>query len=167
MKPIKNFGRFLVENTLFEPGTFEALLKDAISKTPPEPLYVEKQLALGTIAHMRMIAKKMDLHVIVIDSATIEDSGKSIGRFLLDEPTTKTLVIFDNIETASEKTINFIESVAQERKVNGQEVSELYVFAEVHLIDKMIANYKNDTIRSFYDTQAAHTQVKPVSKDTI
>jgi hypothetical protein len=167
MKPIKNFGRFLVENTLFDPGTFEALLKNAISKTPPEPLYVEKQLSLGTISHMRMIAKKIDLPALVIDSAAIEDGGKSIGRFLLDEPASKTLVIFDNIEMANEKTIDFIESVAQERKINGQEVSELYVFAEVHLIDKMTANYKNDTIRSFYDTQAAHTQVKPISKDTI
>lgn len=167
MKPIKNFGRFLVENTLFEPGTFEALLKDAITKTPPPPIYVEKQLALGTIAHMRMIAKKLGLHVMVIDCATIEDSGKSIGRFLLEEPTEKTLVIFDNVELANEKTADFIDAITQERKVNGSDLSDLYIFSDVHLIDKMTGHYKNDTIKSFYDTQAAHTQVKPISKDTI
>ena len=167
MKPIKNFGRFLVENTLFEPGTFETMLKDAMSKERPEPLYIEKQLALGTIAHMRMIAKKLGLHVMVIDSASIEDGGKSIGTFLLDEPAEKTLVIFDNMEMASEKTINFIEILTEDRTINGREVSDLYIFSDVHLIDKMTANYKNDTIKSFYDTQAAHTEVKPVSKDTI
>ena len=161
MKPIKNFGRFVVENTLFNPGNFEEQLKDAISKKPEDPLYVEKQLALGTVSHMKMIAKKLGLHVIVISAETIDDKGKSFARFLQEEPIEKTLVIFDDVERASEGTISFIEKSIGSRKVLGTPISDLYYFAEVHLIDRAINNYKNDQTGVIYNNPETSTIIKP------
>ena len=161
MKPIKNFGRFIVENTLFDPGTFEAMLKDAISKKQETPLYVEKQLSLGTISHMKMIAKKLGLHVIVMSAESINDKGKSFARFLQEEPMEKTLVIFDDMERAKEATISFIEDSIGNRKVFDTPISDLYYFAEVHLIDKAIMNYGNDQTRVTYNTPETTNVIKP------
>jgi len=163
MKPLKNFGRFIVENTLFDPGTFETMLKDAIRQKPGDPLYVEKQLALGTVSHMKMIAKKLGLHVIVISAETITDKGKSFAKFLQEEPIEKTLVIFNDMESAPEETISFIENSIGARKVLDTPISDLYYFAEVHLIDKGIANYKNDQTSVVYDNPESSTIIKPRS----
>ena len=161
MKPIKNFGRFLVENTLFDPGTFESLLKDAISKAPEGSLYIEKQLSKGTVPHMKMIAKKLDMHVMTISAESIVDAGKSLSRFLTDEPREKTLVIFDDMERAPEKTINFIDDLTESRKILKQPISDLYYFAEVHIIDRSIRNYKNDQASVVYNNPETSTIIKP------
>ena len=166
MRPIKNFGRFLLENTLFDPGTFESTLKDTIGKAPEGAIYIEKQLSIGTVPHMKMISKKLGLHVVKISAESIENAGKGLARFLVDEPIAKTLVIFDDVEKADEKTIDFINDLIETRKVFNQKISDLYYFAEVHLIDRSISNYKNDTINILRNPLETTSQLKQKETDS-
>ena len=72
---LKTLSNFLNENTLFDPGQFEEELKEAISKAPSGSIYVEKQLSLGTLPHMKMIAKRLGLHVVSMSAQSIDWSS--------------------------------------------------------------------------------------------
>ena len=121
---LKKFLDFLNENTLFNPGIFEEELKDAISKPPVGSLYIEKQLAIGTEPHIKMIAKKLGMDSIKIDCAKLDHLKKYLIDPIQKDPEKITLVRLED-----------------KREIAGNPISDLYYFVEIHLIDKSIVNY--------------------------
>ena len=138
---LKKFLDFLNENTLFNPGIFEEELNDAISKPPVGSLYIEKQLAIGTEPHIKMIAKKLGMDSIKIDCAKLDHLKKYLIDPIQKDPEKITLVILDGMEKASEHAIDFIKRLEDKREIAGNPISDLYYFVEIHLIDKSIVNY--------------------------
>lgn len=140
---MKSFTEFLNENTPFEPGSFEITLKNVTDKDPIGSIHLEKTAGAGTISHIRMICKKLGIHCIIIDSEHVKDGGKNIGRFLKDEPSQKTLVVFDDVDRADKTIDKFIDDLIAKRNVLGAPISKLYYFSEVHNSDNHVRSYKN------------------------
>ena len=142
MRHLENFNSWLLENTLFDPGIFQMTLRDALGEPPKGSIYVGKQLAKGTVPHIKHIAKGLGVHVIRINCAKVNDIEKWIMTVLKKNPGFKTLVIVENLELAQEENIEILNNLIDTRKINGVPISNFYYFTVVHLVDNSVISYK-------------------------